>query len=109
MIPVEAFGKTLENDTVCCFKTDVNLLEFQDRRNSKGSALKWYCEQNNIPLDQVLALGDAENDMAMLEEAGWSVAVANAMPVVKEMCDDVTEFDAAHDGAGDFLLKHLLD
>ena len=109
MIPVEAFAKTLENETVCCFKTDVNLLEFQDRRNSKGAALKWYCEQNNIPLDEVLALGDAENDMDMLEAAGWSVAVANAMPVVKAMVDDVTEFDAAHDGAGDFLLKYLLD
>jgi hypothetical protein len=45
----------------------------------------------------VLAIGDAENDHAFLTTSGCAVAVANALPAVKETADVVT---AATHGAG---------
>ena len=39
---------------------------------------------------QVVAAGDAENDLALFEVAGCAVAVANALPAVKERADIVT-------------------
>ncbi len=48
------------------------------------------------PLD-VVAIGDAENDQAFLSVSGCSVAVANALPALKERADLVT---AADNGAG---------
>ena len=45
----------------------------------------------------VVGVGDAENDMAFLSICGLSAAVANALPAVKESADLVT---AADHGAG---------
>ncbi|OHV87099.1 HAD family hydrolase [Mesorhizobium sp. ORS 3428] len=41
--------------------------------------------------NNVAAIGDAENDHAFLRAAGLSVAVANALPAVKETADLVTK------------------
>ena len=106
--PIEATGKSLENETICCFKTDVDLLEFQDRHNSKGEALKRYCKSNDIDLKDVIAFGDAENDIEMLKIAGYSVCLKNGMDDVKAICDDVTDYDAKDSGFGHYIFDHIL-
>lgn len=45
----------------------------------------------------VVGIGDAENDHALLRFCGFGVAVANAVPLLKERADLVTQ---AADGAG---------
>ena len=47
--------------------------------------------------DSTIGVGDAENDQAFLRHCGLSVAVANALPAVKQMADLVT---AGARGAG---------
>ena len=47
--------------------------------------------------DNVVGIGDAENDLAFLAMCGCGVAVANALDVVKERADRVTKMP---DGAG---------
>jgi hydroxymethylpyrimidine pyrophosphatase-like HAD family hydrolase len=47
--------------------------------------------------DNVVGVGDAENDIAFLAMCGFGVAVANALDVVKERADRVTKLP---DGAG---------
>jgi hypothetical protein len=39
---------------------------------------------------RVVAIGDAENDHALLQQCGFGVAVANAVPALKERADYVT-------------------
>jgi hydroxymethylpyrimidine pyrophosphatase-like HAD family hydrolase len=55
-----------------------------------------------------IAIGDAENDHAFLGRAGFSVAVANAVPALAEVADHVT---AAENGAGvrEFVAGPLRD
>ena len=43
----------------------------------------------NIQREEVMAIGDASNDMGMIEWAGFGVAVANAYPAVRDMADAV--------------------
>lgn len=45
----------------------------------------------NLPLQQIIGVGDAENDCDFLEQCGYSVAVANALPEVKERVNLVTK------------------
>jgi hypothetical protein len=47
----------------------------------------------NLPLQQIIGVGDAENDCDFLEQCGYSVAVANALPEVKAKVDLVTKND----------------
>lgn len=43
-----------------------------------------------LPSDEVVAVGDAQNDLSFMEISGLAVAVANALPLVKERADLVT-------------------
>jgi hydroxymethylpyrimidine pyrophosphatase-like HAD family hydrolase len=43
-----------------------------------------------VPLDQTVGVGDAENDQAFLRMCGLAVAVDNALPAVKAIADVVT-------------------
>lgn len=65
-------------------------LEIMPKGVSKASALKKIAEKVGVSLNEVMAFGDAENDIAMIEEAGIVVAMGNAMDTLKEKADLVT-------------------
>jgi len=57
---------------------------------NKRTGLEAALEELGLDPREVVAVGDAENDHAFLRLCGLSVAVANALPSVKEECDLVT-------------------
>jgi len=63
--------------------------EFMQPGVTKGSALVHLAEHYGIGVDNILALGDADNDVEMLREAGIGVAMANATPGAKAAADYV--------------------
>lgn len=106
-IHIEELGKQIDPE-IACFRTGPELVEFQNKSISKGSGIIQFCNDNNIPLDEVIAFGDAENDIEMLKAAGWSVAVSDAMDDVKEIVDDITEYSCGEDGVGHYLWDHVI-
>ena len=82
------------------------MVEFMDPRVNKGVAMKAFCENNDIPLSEVMAFGDAENDVEMMKAAGWSVCLKNGRKAALEVADAVTESDVDHDGLGRYLSDH---
>lgn len=56
----------------------------------KASGLQAAMDELGLPMDSVVGVGDAENDRAFLDACGYSVAVANALPELKEHVDLVT-------------------
>jgi hydroxymethylpyrimidine pyrophosphatase-like HAD family hydrolase len=60
---------------------------------NKAKGLKESLKELNMSLHNVVAVGDAENDGAMLQAAECAVAVANALPAVQKMADWVTSED----------------
>ena len=73
------------------------LLEIGAPGVSKASGLAVLCERAGIEPADVVAFGDMPNDLAMLEWAGHSVAVANAHAEVMAIADEVT---ASNDESG---------
>lgn len=59
-------------------------LEILDPRVSKGNAVRLLAEKLSIKQEEVICIGDGENDLSMIEYAGCGVAMANAESVVKE-------------------------
>ena len=49
------------------------------------------CRELGITPEQVIAFGDAENDISMLRLAGIGVAMGNGEPAAKEAADYVTD------------------
>jgi hydroxymethylpyrimidine pyrophosphatase-like HAD family hydrolase len=57
---------------------------------TKAWALRRLCDRLGVRREEVLAIGDMENDLAMLAWAGHAVAVANAQRNVLDAADEVT-------------------
>ncbi len=64
---------------------------------NKASGLRAALEELDLSPHNVVAIGDAENDHALLAFAEYSVAVANAVPMLKNTADHTTVATA---GAG---------
>jgi HAD superfamily hydrolase (TIGR01484 family) len=59
----------------------------------KATGLKAALEEFDLDVSSVVGVGDAENDAAFLDICGLSVAVANALPGLKDRTDWVTPGD----------------
>jgi hydroxymethylpyrimidine pyrophosphatase-like HAD family hydrolase len=60
---------------------------------NKASGLCAALDELGLEPGEVVGIGDAENDHAFLDLCGCAVAVANALPAVKERADVVTRGD----------------
>jgi HAD superfamily hydrolase (TIGR01484 family) len=60
----------------------------------KATGLRVALDELKLPLDALVAVGDGENDIPMLEIAGCGAAVAGALEPVKEAADIVLFADA---------------
>lgn len=64
-------------------KSAAFFLEVFDHRAGKGPSLQKLAEHLGIDRSRVMAIGDQENDLSMLQYAGTSVAMGNAIDAVK--------------------------
>lgn len=71
---------------------------------NKASGLTHALHELKVPADRVVGVGDAENDHAFLDACGFGVAVANAVPALKEHAKLVTA-GAAGDGVLEVIQK----
>ncbi len=74
---------------------------------SKGVGLRKVCRLIDIPINKTIAVGDADNDISMLENAGMGIAMKNANKKVKEFAEVVVA-DNDHDGCKQAIEKYLL-
>jgi len=88
-------------------KSKPYFLEVANREATKGQALAQLSENMGIGAGQVMAIGDSWNDLDMLEYAGTAVAMANAMPEVKEAADFITGSNE-DDGVAEALERFVI-
>lgn len=77
------------HSSIAAFQSEDNYLELVPGQVSKGTALQRLAATLDIPLDQVMAIGNQLNDLPMLEAAGIGVAVANSPDELKQAADYV--------------------
>ncbi|WP_018664814.1 sugar-phosphatase [Heyndrickxia acidiproducens] len=70
--------------------------EILHKEASKGNALKQLAGYLNIRQEEVMSIGDNENDLTMIEFAGCGVAMANAIPKVKQAANFETLSNNEH-------------
>ncbi|QOK28627.1 HAD family phosphatase [Cytobacillus oceanisediminis] len=57
---------------------------------NKAKGIQKVTELLGISMENVMAMGDSLNDIAMIEESGWGVAMGNAQGIVKETANAIT-------------------
>ncbi len=83
-------------------------VEFSTPGVSKGDALKFVAEYYGINREEIIAVGDAEIDIPMIEFAGLGVAMANATPVTKQAADALCPSNN-EGGVADVIQKYILE
>ncbi|MGM9924448.1 MAG: Cof-type HAD-IIB family hydrolase [Bacillus sp. (in: firmicutes)] len=74
---------------------------------TKARAIGEICGKLNISMDDVMAIGDSLNDLAMIQAAGIGVAMGNAQDEVKEAADWVAGTNI-EDGVAQAIDKWIL-
>ena len=82
-------------------------LECSAKGVSKASGVRALCRVLGVNMEEVVAVGDADNDLALLKVAGLSVAMGNASDRVKSECD-ITVADNDSDGCAEAIERFLL-
>jgi hydroxymethylpyrimidine pyrophosphatase-like HAD family hydrolase len=82
-------------------------LEFATLGVSKGSGLEFLSERYGFARERTIAFGDGENDVELVEWAGYGIAVENAHERVKAVADWICP-PAAEEGVAQ-VLEALLD
>lgn len=77
-------------ESVSCFTSTPEYIEFVSKNVSKGIALERLCESLGIEISESVAIGDGDNDVPMIKAAGLGVAMANAAESVRSAADMVT-------------------
>lgn len=62
---------------------------------NKATGVRLVANELGLTLSQVMAIGDNENDAELLSAVGYSIAVGNATPEIKEIADYVCLADSA--------------
>ena len=65
-------------------------LEITKKGITKGEALRFLCKHLNIPVEQSMACGDSENDLAIVTASGLGVAMANSEQLLLDHAEFVT-------------------
>lgn len=71
-------------------KTRSTLLEFMPKGVTKAYGIALLAKDLGIQADEIMGIGDEENDLPMIEYAGIGVAMDNAVPMVKAAADYIT-------------------
>lgn len=83
-------------------------VEFLNKKSNKGLAVQAIAEHLGIKKEEVICMGDAENDHHMIEYAGLGVAMANAMEETKKIADYITHSND-EDGVAYVIEKFALE
>ena len=83
-------------------------LEFLNPKSNKGVGIEAIANHLGIQSDEVICMGDAENDHHMLEYAGLGIAMENAMKETKQIANYITASNDDH-GVAKAIDKFIFD
>ena len=93
-------------DTLSSMFTAPFYYEFMAKGIDKAKAIRESLLKLGYTPDEMIAFGDAQNDISMLEYAGIGVAMENAVEETKRAADELT-LDNDHDGIAAALCRHM--
>jgi len=100
--------KDLTEGLEYCFSSN-RYIEFVKSGVNKGFGLRKLAEYLNVDIKDTIAIGDNNNDLSMIKEAGLGVGVANSSKDILEVADYITDADYNHDAVAEVIEKFILN
>mgnify|MGYP000034846670 FL=1 len=76
------------------FGGELHNIEINRRGVNKGQSLRWLAKTLGLTMENVVAIGDSDNDLTMLRAAGLGIAMGNAAQNIRLTADAVTAANA---------------
>lgn len=89
-------------------KSDINILDITKKGINKKIGLEFVCNYLDVKKEEVIAIGDNENDIEMIKYASVGIAMGNAIDEVKSVCDYMTD-TFENDGVAKAIYKFILE
>ena len=96
--------------------TDIDIFSWKGRKDiidiciksvNKWMGIEKILDKRKFMAKDIIAFGDARNDIPILQNAGIGVAMANADDYVKRFADYVTQEDNNNNGVYNFIKKNM--
>lgn len=71
--------------------SDINYLDVNVKNTNKATRVRDLVKYLGIELSETICIGDNENNIEMIKEAGLGVAMANSCKKLIDFCDIITE------------------
>lgn len=101
------FQYTYKYDVKCYMARDCKTYVFVNKVASKMNAIQKIAKVQYIKNDEIVAFGDDENDIEMLEGCGIGVAMQNAIPRVYDIADKICRKNS-QDGVANWIEQNIL-
>lgn len=85
------------------------ILEVMNPLGTKWNALKEYALKRNVNPEEIVVIGDDNNDVDMIKNAGLGIAMINGSKMVKKHADIITERDNNNSGLSYELNRILIE
>lgn len=82
-------------------------IEITRKGVSKGKAVAMLASFYDLKREEIIAIGDSENDLSMIEYAGQGIAMGNASDIVKQKADYITDSND-NEGVANAINKFIL-
>lgn len=83
------------------------LIEVMNKKANKGHAVKLMAEMLDITPDEIMSIGNEKNDIPMLEQTGFPVAMENAVDQLKKHAKFITKSNLQNGVA--YAINKLID
>ena len=90
------------------YKSQPFILEVLPKNVDKSYSMRLLGERLGLEKAQIMGIGDQENDLSLVQNSGFGVAMENAIDVVKESADYITKTNDAN-GVAHVIQKFVLN
>lgn len=95
------------SDNLEITSSELNRIEFVNKGMTKVKAIELLLNKLDIDKENVVAIGDGDNDIDMIKYVGCGIAMSNSPEIIKENADIVTKNSNNEDGVY-YAIKELL-
>lgn len=105
---IKALTERIQHPDYKLIRTGFNYIEIVRKDVSKGEAIRWLAQKYGYQREEILTIGDSENDIEMLSYAGLGIAMENAAPNVKAAADQITD-TCDNEGVAQAINKYVFN
>ncbi len=106
---VDELRQELQNiEQLAIVNSSKHNIEINRKGVSKGKAVAMLAAHYNLKREEIITIGDSENDVSMIEYAGLGIAMENALESVKQKADYITDSND-NEGVANAIKRFVLE